>query len=111
MIHSSDHTNSECEVDECHYIIDVHDVTEGLKQKATVLCTDISFGKETIPVACVVDEDLMDSLHVLADGYDGQISKFPKPWDTFTYVTGPVHDQCDSLDIEVSFGWVSNFVF
>jgi len=111
MIHSSDHTNSECEVDECHYIIDVHDVTEGPKQKATVLCTDISFGKETIPVACVVDEDLLDSLHVLADGYDGQISKFPKPWDTFTYVTGPVHDQCDSLDIEVSFGWVSDLFF
>ncbi|KAJ6919486.1 hypothetical protein NC651_013445 [Populus alba x Populus x berolinensis] len=100
MIHSSDHINSECEVDECHYIIDVHDVTEGPKKKATVLCTDISFGKETIPVACVVDEDLLDSLHVLADGYDGQISKFPKPWDTFTYVTGPVHDQRDSLDIE-----------
>ncbi|KAJ6353152.1 hypothetical protein OIU76_002208 [Salix suchowensis] len=100
MIHSSDHINSEWKVDECHYIIDVHDVTEEPKQKATILCTDISFGKETIPVACVVDEDLLDSLHVLADGFDGQISTFPKPWDTFTYVTGPVHDQCDNLDIE-----------
>uniref|UniRef100_A0A6N2N823 Histone-lysine N-methyltransferase n=1 Tax=Salix viminalis TaxID=40686 RepID=A0A6N2N823_SALVM len=100
MIHSSDHINSEWKVDECHYIIDVHDVTKGPKQKATILCTDISFGKETIPVACVVDEDLLDSLHVVADGFDGQISTFPKPWDTFTYVTGPVHDQCDNLDIE-----------
>ncbi|KAJ6736701.1 HISTONE-LYSINE N-METHYLTRANSFERASE SUVR5 [Salix viminalis] len=90
----------EWKVDECHYIIDVHDVTKGPKQKATILCTDISFGKETIPVACVVDEDLLDSLHVVADGFDGQISTFPKPWDTFTYVTGPVHDQCDNLDIE-----------
>ncbi|CAK7339486.1 unnamed protein product [Dovyalis caffra] len=100
MIHSSDPVNSEWEVDECHYVIDAHDVSEGPKQKATVLCTDISFGKEPIPVACVVDEDLLDSIHVLADGSDGQISKFPKPWENFTYVTGPLLDQSDSLDIE-----------
>ncbi|KAL3583636.1 hypothetical protein D5086_014697 [Populus alba] len=100
ITHSSDHVNSEWEVDECHYVIDVHDVREGPKQKATVLCNDISFGKETIPVACVVDEDPLDSLHVLADGSDGQISNFPRPWETFTYVTGPLLDQSDSLDIE-----------
>ncbi|KAJ6366995.1 hypothetical protein OIU77_003387 [Salix suchowensis] len=97
---SSDHVNSEWEVDECHYIIDVHDVREGPKQKSTVLCTDISFGKEPIPVVCVVDEDPLDSLHVLSDRSDGQISNFPRPWETFTYVTGPLLDQSDSLDIE-----------
>ncbi|KAJ6288538.1 hypothetical protein OIU76_024511 [Salix suchowensis] len=97
---SSDHVNSEWEVDECHYIIDVHDVREGPKQKSTVLCTDISFGKEPIPVVCVVDEDPLDSLHVLSDRSDGQISNFPRPWETFTYVTGPLLDQSDSLEIE-----------
>jgi hypothetical protein len=110
ITHSSDHVNNEWEVDECHYVIDVHDVREGPKQKATVLCNDISFGKETIPVACVVDEDPLDSLHVLADGSDGQISNFPRPWETFTYVTGPLLDQSDSLGIEVSFGWLSIFL-
>lgn len=103
MAHSADHVNSEWEVDECHYVIDLQDFRDGPKQKVTVLCPDISFGRETIPVACVADEDLLDSLRVFADGSDGQITKFPMPWESFTYVTKPLLDQSHGPDIEVSF--------
>ncbi|KAG8641299.1 hypothetical protein MANES_13G134300v8 [Manihot esculenta] len=97
---SSNHMNNELEVDECHYVIDMYDFREIPRQKSTVLCNDISFGKESIPIACVVDEDLLASLNVFADGSDGQITKFPMPWESFTYITSPLHDQSHDHVIE-----------
>lgn len=61
----------------------------------------MSFRKELIPIACVVDEDLLASLNVFADGSDGQITKFPMPWESFTYITSPLHDQSHDHVIEV----------
>lgn len=98
--HSSEHVNNEWEVDECHYVIDLHDVRERPYQKTTVLCNDISFGSESIPIACVVDEDLLASLNVFADCSDGQISNFPEPWESFTYITSPLLDQSCNPVIE-----------
>ncbi|KAJ4827585.1 hypothetical protein Tsubulata_004814 [Turnera subulata] len=97
--HSSDQLN-DWEVDECHYIIDLHHFREGPNQKATVLCTDISVGKETLPVACVVDENLLDSIHVLQDGSDCHMTRLPMPWESFEYITRPMFDQLHSPEIE-----------
>ncbi|CAN7017778.1 unnamed protein product [Brassica oleracea var. botrytis] len=65
------------EVDECHCIMEAHHFTKRPLGKTNVLCSDISFGKEPVPVSCVVDEDLLK-----------QCEK--KPWECFTYVTKPM---------------------
>lgn len=100
---SLDPVSEEWEMDECHYVIDSRHFGNTLSQKDVVVCDDMSFGQESVPVACVVDEDLLDSLHILADGSDGQISRCPMPWESFTYVTKPLLDQSLGLDAEVPF--------
>ncbi|KAM7253593.1 hypothetical protein ACFE04_021747 [Oxalis oulophora] len=57
-------------------------------QKVTILCADISFGKEFVLVACVVDAELSNGCS--------------KPWERFTYITKPMTDQSLDLDDE---GW------
>ncbi|XP_065874017.1 histone-lysine N-methyltransferase SUVR5-like [Euphorbia lathyris] len=96
----SDNIKNEWEVDECHYVIDLKDFREIPKQMVTVLCNDISFGKEVIPIVCVVDEDLLTSLNVSPDVSDGQVSNFSMPWESFTYITNPLLDQSCNPDIE-----------
>jgi hypothetical protein len=68
-------------------------------QKAVVLCDDISFGQELVPVACIADEGLLDSVHILADNSDGQNVM---PWESFTYVVKPLLDQSVGRDTEVA---------
>lgn len=63
------------EVDECHCIMEAHHFSKRPLGKTVVLCDDISFGKEPVPVSCVVDEDL-----VIPE----------KPWESFTYITKPM---------------------
>ncbi|WCJ30996.1 Histone-lysine N-methyltransferase SUVR5 [Euphorbia peplus] len=89
----SEKRNNEWEVDECHYVIDLKDFREIPKQKVTVLCNDISFGKEVVPIVCVVDEDLLTSLNVSPD-----VSNHP--WESFTYTTKPFLDPSRNPDIE-----------
>lgn len=89
--------NNEWEVDECHYIIDLHHLGQKSKDKAVVLCDDISFGQEQVPVACVADEGLSDSIHILEDNSDGQSFM---PWESFTYVVKPLLDQSVVHDTE-----------
>lgn len=95
--HPLDPVNDEWEVDECHYIIDLHQLGYGSTQKAVVLCDDISFGQELVPVVCVADEGLLDSVHILADSSDGQNVM---PWESFTYVMKPLLDQSIAGDTE-----------
>ncbi|KAJ4902855.1 Histone-lysine N-methyltransferase SUVR5 [Raphanus sativus] len=63
------------EVDECHCIMEAHHFSKRPFGKTNVLCSDISFGKEPVPISCVVDEDLLNP---------------EKPWESFTYVTKPM---------------------
>ncbi|KAJ0260394.1 Histone-lysine N-methyltransferase SUVR5 [Hirschfeldia incana] len=67
------------EVDECHCIMEAHHFSNRPFGKTVVLCSDISFGKEPVPVSCVVDEDLSNPE-----------KQFEKPWESFTYVTKPI---------------------
>lgn len=97
-INLSDPVNDDWEVDEFHCIIDSRSLKLDSQQKATVLCDDISFGKESIPVICVVDHELLHSLHT--DGSNEQVINSSRPWESFTYVTKPILDQSLSLDSE-----------
>ncbi|KAL5752788.1 hypothetical protein ACOSQ2_023295 [Xanthoceras sorbifolium] len=101
--HSTDshnHEKDEWEVDECHYIIDSHHLGLNPLQKATVLSDDISFGKESVPVACIVDEGLLGSLCTSADSLHSQSTRCSLPWESFTYVTKTLLDQYHNLDSE-----------
>ncbi|XP_027345403.1 histone-lysine N-methyltransferase SUVR5-like [Abrus precatorius] len=97
-VNLSDPASNESEVDEFHYIIDSHHLKIGSLQKAIVLCDDISFGKESIPVICVVDQDILNSLP--KHGPNEQDINLSRPWENFTYVTKPMLDQAPNLDSE-----------
>ncbi|XP_023744277.1 histone-lysine N-methyltransferase SUVR5 [Lactuca sativa] len=87
-----DPVTGEWAMDESHYIINFsHSRPES--EKAIVLCDDISFGMESVQIACVVDDHLLGSIHNSADGDDGQTFL---PWENFTYITKPLLDK--SLD-------------
>ncbi|XP_043710754.1 histone-lysine N-methyltransferase SUVR5-like isoform X2 [Telopea speciosissima] len=95
--------NSEWEMDECHYIIDSRHIKTKSKKNVTVLCEDVSFGRESVPIACVVDEDLMGLVHSIAEeGSDGQNSRCYMPWESFNYVTERLFDPSLGLDMESS---------
>ncbi|KAK2372790.1 histone-lysine N-methyltransferase SUVR5 [Trifolium repens] len=94
----SDLASDEWEVDEFHCIIDSQSLQLGSRKRAVVLCDDISFGKESVPVICVVDQELLHSLN--ADGSNEQDIITSKPWESFSYVTKPIIDQSLSLDSE-----------
>ncbi|TKY70507.1 Histone-lysine N-methyltransferase SUVR5 [Spatholobus suberectus] len=97
-VNLSEPASDEWEVDEFHCIINSHTLKLGSLQKAVILCDDISFGKESVPVICVVDQELMHPLHM--NGCNGHNINSSMPWETFTYVTKPVLDQSLSLDSE-----------
>ncbi|XP_061338628.1 histone-lysine N-methyltransferase SUVR5-like [Gastrolobium bilobum] len=89
-----DPPSDELEVDEFHYIISSHHLNLG----SVVLCDDISFGKESIPVICVVDQEILNSLR--RHGSNEQDINLSRPWERFTYVTKPMLDQSLGLDYE-----------
>lgn len=98
----SDPVDEKWEMDECHYVIDSHHLRPRSMPNALVLCDDISFGQELVPVPCVADDGLLDSDPCLAAGSDGQNSRHSMPWESFTYITKPLLDQSFALDTEVS---------
>ncbi|XP_059645176.1 histone-lysine N-methyltransferase SUVR5 isoform X2 [Cornus florida] len=97
----SESVNNEWEMDECHYIIDSQHFRQNIMQKTIILCDDISFGQESIPIACVVDENLFGSLHILADDSNGQTTVCSMPWESFSYVMKPLLDQSLCLEPEL----------
>ncbi|KAJ0981802.1 hypothetical protein J5N97_010057 [Dioscorea zingiberensis] len=85
---------AEWEMDECHYILDSKHFTLKPIQKIKVLCEDLSFGKEPVPVRCVIDGDLK-KFHNEELGLD-------MPWQDFAYVTKRVVDPSLGLYTENS---------
>ncbi|KHG14196.1 Histone-lysine N-methyltransferase SUVR5 -like protein [Gossypium arboreum] len=92
--------DEELELDECHYIINSLHFKKGPTRKASVLCDDLSSGKESVPVACVVDEGLFDSLNISGLSFNEQNAGPSMPWENFTYVTSSLLDQSLDLDVE-----------
>ncbi|XP_028058530.1 histone-lysine N-methyltransferase SUVR5-like isoform X2 [Camellia sinensis] len=96
----TDPVNNEWEMDECHHVIDSRHFKQNSMQKTFILCDDISFGHETVPIMCVVDENLLDSLPIVQDRSDGQITADSMPWESFTYARKPLFDRSLSLEAE-----------
>lgn len=76
------------EMEECHYILDSKHFDWEAAQKAIILCEDVTFGKEPVPVPCVIDKDLKDVLNISYHGISYS-ERHPGlvPWQEFTYVT------------------------
>lgn len=96
--HPSDPVSEEWEMDECHYIIDSSHFRQKHMEKVSVLCDDISFGLESVPVVCIVDDGFSDSFHILMDSSDGQNTRCSMPWESFTYVVKPLLDHSLGID-------------
>ncbi|XP_021718538.1 histone-lysine N-methyltransferase SUVR5-like isoform X1 [Chenopodium quinoa] len=86
----SPNPQEECEMDECHFVMNPQYFSWRHLQTTIILCDDISFGKEKVSVPCVVDKNLLDSLHNPTYDFDGQA--FFMPWESFTYATKPLLD-------------------
>ncbi|XP_010531200.1 PREDICTED: histone-lysine N-methyltransferase SUVR5 isoform X2 [Tarenaya hassleriana] len=87
-VDSREYVNDGLEVDECHCIMESHHFSKRRPRKATVLCNDISFGQESVNVACAVDDD-----------DDGRMNE-KRPWESFTYITKPMLNQSMNLENE-----------
>ncbi|XP_021864963.2 histone-lysine N-methyltransferase SUVR5 isoform X2 [Spinacia oleracea] len=97
---SPDPQQEECEMDECYFVINPQYFRWRHLQTTIILCDDISFGQERVPIPCVVDKNLIDSLHNPAYGFDGQVTFMP--WESFTYATKPLLNK--SLDVNMQLG-------
>ncbi|PQP92515.1 histone-lysine N-methyltransferase SUVR5 [Prunus yedoensis var. nudiflora] len=97
---SSDPVDDKWEMDESHYIIDAHHLSQISFQKALVLCNDVSFGQELVPVVCVADEGHLDSYPALACSSNDQNAGHSMPWESFTYIMKPLVHQSLGLDTE-----------
>lgn len=100
---SSEPVDDKWQVDESHYVIDSINLRQKSMQNVRVLCDDISFGQESIPVACVADIRVSDSDCIPVGSSDGH-----KPWESFTYVTKPLLYQSLALDTQVAFFFFLN---
>lgn len=84
---------TEWEVDECHCIVDSQHFKQEPILRTIILCDDISFGEEAVPIACVVDENLLGSLPILVDGPNDQSTVYSMPWEGSKYVSKPLVDR------------------
>ncbi|XP_076921428.1 histone-lysine N-methyltransferase SUVR5-like [Bidens hawaiensis] len=86
---------SDWPMDGSHHIVHYNSYRqESTDKSGIVLCDDISFGKESVPVACVVDEHLLASLH----NDDERSNACFLPWESFTYVTKSLVDKSVNLE-------------
>lgn len=101
--HTDFTTDKKWEMEECHYILESKHFNQKAMHKAIVLCEDVSFGKEPVPVACVIDEVLKDELDISYHGIS--YSEGPPalmPWQSFTYITRRLFEPSLGLDTENS---------
>lgn len=104
--HLRNDEKDEWETDEGHYVVDSHHLGSRSLQNATLLTNDISCGKESVQIACIVDDGLLDSLCIAGDNLQSQNSRLLMPWESFTYVTKLLLDQCHDLEPEVALCWL-----
>ncbi|RWR95661.1 SET domain-containing protein [Cinnamomum micranthum f. kanehirae] len=93
----------EWEMEECHYVLSSRHFIQKHVNKSIVLCDDLSFGRESVKVPCVVDEDLKNSICISMDGKPN--ATFPGssvPWGDFTYVRERLLDPSLALSMKSS---------
>ncbi|XP_020079995.1 histone-lysine N-methyltransferase SUVR5 isoform X2 [Ananas comosus] len=88
-------SDASSEADEYYCVLDSKHFNWKPKQDVVVLCADVSFGREKVPISCVVDNDIKDSFGIHSDAIQHGNSM---PWQCFTYVTERLTEP--SLDIE-----------
>lgn len=91
------------EMDECHYILNSEHFNWKPTQKAIILCEDVSFGRELVPIACVIDEEFKDSFQLSPDAVpSSQELGICVPWQGFAYVTERLMEPSLGLDTKNS---------
>lgn len=98
--HTSDPVSSKWEAHGCSYAIGSHLSSQQLKEKAVILCEDISFGQEFVPVVCVADEGLRNSPHISLANSDSQEVGYSMPWESFTYIKKSLLNKSLAIDTE-----------
>ncbi|KMT08530.1 hypothetical protein BVRB_6g138130 isoform A [Beta vulgaris subsp. vulgaris] len=97
---SSNPEQEDCEMDECHFVLHPPQFRWRHLQTTIILCDDISFGQERVQIPCVVDKNLIESLHNPTFGFDGKVIFMP--WESFTYKTKPLYKK--PLDVNMQLG-------
>jgi hypothetical protein len=87
-------------MEEYHYVLDSKHFGWKPKNESVVLCEDISFGREKVPIVCVIDVDAKDSLGMKPEELLPHGSSLP--WEGFHYITNRVMDS-SLIDSEVLF--------
>ncbi|CAL5019127.1 unnamed protein product [Urochloa decumbens] len=78
------------DMDEYHYVLDSKHFGWKPKKERVVLCEDVSFGREKVPIACVIDVDAKDSFSTKPEELLPHGSSVP--WQGLQYITKRVMD-------------------
>ncbi|AQK74077.1 Histone-lysine N-methyltransferase SUVR5 [Zea mays] len=77
-------------MEEYHYVLDSKHFGWKPKNESVVLYEDISFGREKVPIVCVIDMDAKDSLGMKPEELLSHGSSVP--WQGFHYITKRLMD-------------------
>ncbi|XP_078441821.1 histone-lysine N-methyltransferase SUVR5 isoform X2 [Wolffia australiana] len=88
-------------MEECHYVLTPENVRRCPVRGTIILCDDISFGLESVPVPCVVDEHLIKE-QLYGGSLFWESLGFSRPWLEFSYATKRLLDPDLGLDTKSS---------
>lgn len=77
-------------MEEYHYILDSEHFRWKLKNEKVVLCEDVSFGREKVPIVCAIDVDAKGSIHMKPEELLQHCNYVP--WQSFNYITACLVD-------------------
>ncbi|TVU28189.1 hypothetical protein EJB05_19698 [Eragrostis curvula] len=77
-------------MEEYHYVLDSAHFRWKLKKERVVLCEDVSFGREKVPIVCAIDVDAKDFLLVKPE--ELLLDNNFVPWQGFQYITERLMD-------------------
>ncbi|MCL7050917.1 hypothetical protein MKW94_000167 [Papaver nudicaule] len=90
----------EWDMDESHCVLESRHIK--LKPMSILLLEDVSFGQETMPVSCVVDDNLLACLNAASEVSNGKTTGSSSPWEGFTYVKERLLDPSLGIDSQSS---------
>jgi uncharacterized C2H2 Zn-finger protein len=77
-------------MEEYHYVLDSEHFSWKLKKEMVVLCEDVSFGREKVPIACVIDVEAKNSF--IMKPAELMLDDKYVPWQGFHYITERLMD-------------------
>ncbi|KAL6911349.1 hypothetical protein ACP4OV_000154 [Aristida adscensionis] len=93
--------NEMWDMEEYHYVLDSEHFGWKLKNVKVVLCEDVSFGRERVPIVCAIDVEAKDSVCVKPEELLQHGNSVP--WQGFQYITERLVDS-SLIDSENSLG-------